>query len=121
MKSKFKVLSDILDNRKESQLDEVSMDLLARYKIKAAEDASKSDRSGNYIKGDKRTYGIGRATKKEFIKNLTLKEELKVSDGMKQWIKDFQDSDAPQFDEKDDEERRNMAIAAFLSAKKKES
>ena len=43
---------------------------------------------------------------------------LKVSDGMSTWIKDFQKSDAPQFKGKDKEERREMAIAAYLSAKR---
>jgi hypothetical protein len=47
-----------------------------------------------------------------------LGEKLKVSDGMGSWIKDFQGSDAPQFKGKDKEERRDMAIAAYLSAKK---
>ena len=44
-------------------------------------------------------------------------EKLKVSDGMGAWVKDFQKSDAPQFKGKDDKERRDMAIAAYLSAK----
>jgi len=47
-------------------------------------------------------------------------EELKVSDGVAKWITDFKDSDAPQFQGKSDEERKKMAIAAFLSAKEKE-
>lgn len=47
-----------------------------------------------------------------------LGEKLKVSDGMGSWIKDFQGSDAPQFKGKDKEERRDMAIAAYLSAKR---
>jgi len=46
-----------------------------------------------------------------------LEEVLKVSDGMEAWIKDFQDSDAPQFDGKSKEKRREMAIAAFYNAK----
>ena len=48
-------------------------------------------------------------------------EKLKVSDGMGTWIKDFQASDAPQFKGKSDKERRDMAIAAFMSAKRNES
>lgn len=44
-------------------------------------------------------------------------EELKVSDGMEAWIKDFQDSDAPQFKGKSKEKRREMAIAAFMAKK----
>jgi len=43
---------------------------------------------------------------------------LKVSDGMGAWIKDFQKSDAPQFKGKSDKERRDQAIAAYLSAKR---
>ena len=44
-------------------------------------------------------------------------EKLKVSDGMGAWIDDFKQSDAPQFKGKDAKERRDMAIAAYLSAK----
>ena len=43
---------------------------------------------------------------------------LKVSDGMGAWIDDFAKSDAPQFKGKNKEERRDMAIAAYLSAKR---
>ena len=57
---------------------------------------------------------------KKDLKNLKTKlgEKLKVSDGIGSWIKDFQGSDAPQFKGKDKEERRDMAIAAYLSAKR---
>lgn len=51
-------------------------------------------------------------------------EKLSVGDGMGAWIDDFKKSDAPQFKGKSDKERRDMAIAAYLSAKrgaKKES
>ena len=43
---------------------------------------------------------------------------LKVSDGVGAWIKDFQASDAPQFKGKSKDERRDMALAAYLSAKR---
>ena len=43
---------------------------------------------------------------------------LKVSDGMGAWIDDFKKSDAPQFKGKSDKERRDQAIAAYMSAKK---
>jgi len=43
---------------------------------------------------------------------------LKVSHGIGAWIKDFQKSDAPQFKGKSDKERRDQAIAAYLSAKR---
>ena len=45
-------------------------------------------------------------------------EKLKVSDGMGAWVSDFQKSDAPQFKGKSDKERRDMAVAAYLSAKR---
>ena len=48
----------------------------------------------------------------------SLEEKLKVSDGIGAWIKDFQDSDAPQFKGKSNKERKEMAIAAYLSAKR---
>lgn len=43
---------------------------------------------------------------------------LKVSDGIGAWIKDFQKSDAPQFKGKNKDERRDMAVAAYLTAKR---
>jgi len=43
---------------------------------------------------------------------------LKVSQGIGAWIKDFKDSNAPQFKGKSDKERRDQAIAAYLSAKR---
>ena len=45
-------------------------------------------------------------------------EKLEVADGMGAWIDDFKQSDAPQFKGKNAKERRDMAIAAYLSAKK---
>jgi len=43
---------------------------------------------------------------------------LSVKDGMGAWIKDFQDSNAPQFKGKSEKERREMAIAAYMDAKR---
>ena len=45
-----------------------------------------------------------------------LVEKLKVSDGVGAWIKDFQKSDAPQFQGKSEEDRKKMALAAFADA-----
>lgn len=49
---------------------------------------------------------------------MELEEKLKVSDGMGAWIDDFKKSDAPQFKGKNEKEKRDMAIAAYLSAKR---
>ena len=43
---------------------------------------------------------------------------LKVSDGMGAWIDDFKKSNAPQFKGKSAKDRRDQAIAAYLSAKR---
>ena len=50
--------------------------------------------------------------------SVALAEKLTVADGMGEWIKDFQKSDAPQFQGKSEKERREMAIAAYMAAKK---
>jgi len=47
----------------------------------------------------------------------TITEVLKPSDDVSKWIEDFRKSDAPQFEGKDNEERREMAVAAWLSAR----
>lgn len=59
-----------------------------------------------------------KSLKKRLYNTEDLDEKLEVSDGLDAWIKDFQASDAPQFEGKDKEERRNMAIAAYLAAKR---
>jgi hypothetical protein len=38
--------------------------------------------------------------------------------GAGEYVKDFQDSDAPQFKGKSKEKRQKMAIAAYLAAKR---
>jgi len=48
--------------------------------------------------------------------NCFLSEKLKASDDMGTWIKDFYDSDAPQFKGKSKAKRRQMAVAAKLDA-----
>ena len=50
----------------------------------------------------------------------SMNEELSVSDGVAKWITDFQASDAPQFQGKSDDEKKKMAIAAFMAAKQKD-
>ena len=49
----------------------------------------------------------------------SISEKLSVSDGMGAWIDDFKKSDAPQFKGKNEKSRKDMAIAAYLSAKRK--
>ena len=50
----------------EDELDEVSNELLAKYKTAAGKSASAADKQGDYKTGDKRFKGIVRATNKQF-------------------------------------------------------
>lgn len=47
-----------------------------------------------------------------------INEKLSTSDPVSSWIKDFQESDAPQFEGKSREDRRKMALAAWYSSKR---
>jgi nicotinic acid mononucleotide adenylyltransferase len=61
-------------------------------------------------------FSDGSPLNKGMKESTELTEKLKVSDGLGAWIKDFQDSDAPQFKNADKKKRRDMAIAAFTDA-----
>jgi hypothetical protein len=76
---KFKQLLadlDALVKRAEAQqampsgINELSNELLGRYKKAAGADAKKSDADGNYARGDKRFKGINKATNKQFDNDL---------------------------------------------------
>jgi hypothetical protein len=51
-------------------LDELSNDMMGRYKTAAGADASKADKAGDYNKGNKRFSGIMRATKKQMANDI---------------------------------------------------
>lgn len=85
-------------------------DAMARYK---AGKAGFTDIAHLKAKGlIKRSDG----TKRKSEKYEEVSEVLKVSDGLGAWIDDFMKSDAPQFQGKSDEKRKQMAIAAFVDA-----
>jgi hypothetical protein len=73
-----------------------------------------ADRAAN--RHFRKSLGLGYNSKKESVEYVN--EKLKVSDGMGAWVDDFKKSDAPQFKGKSEKERRDMAIAAYLSAKR---
>jgi hypothetical protein len=52
------------------QIDELSNDMLGRYKTAAGADASKADKAGDYDKGNKRFSGIMKATKKQLANDI---------------------------------------------------
>ena len=50
----------------EANIQELSTDLLGRYKKAAGDDATAADKAGDYDKGHKRFKGIVKATNKQF-------------------------------------------------------
>ena len=64
-----------MTQEKVESIDELSNNLLGRYKTAAGADASKADKAGDYDKGNKRFSGIMRATKKQFSNDMK-KEEV---------------------------------------------
>jgi hypothetical protein len=58
-------------------IEELSTDLLAKYKTGAAASAKASDASGDYKKGDKRFSGMLKATRKQFDNDLKKHDQLK--------------------------------------------
>jgi hypothetical protein len=66
--------------QKEEQIDELSSDLLGRYKTAAGAQASAADKAGDYAKGNKRFSGIMKATRKQFDNDAKKINELKNQD-----------------------------------------
>jgi len=63
--------------KEEIQIDELSTDLLGKYKTAAGADAKAADAAGNYTKGDKRFKGINKATNKQFDNDLKKHGQMK--------------------------------------------
>ena len=61
------------------QIDELSTELLGRYKKAAGASASAADKAGDFEKGNKRFAGINKATLKQF-KNAVKKEEVDLEE-----------------------------------------
>ena len=80
-------------------------------------DQMKAERDRRLKTGEGDAY---KKAKMSMSEEVELDEKLSVDDGMKKWIEDFQKSDAPQFKGMDKNERREMAIAAYLAAKRRD-
>jgi len=63
--------------KEEVQIDELSTELLGKYKTAAGADAKAADAAGNYAKGDKRFKGINKATNKQFDNDLKKHGQMK--------------------------------------------
>jgi hypothetical protein len=59
----------------DEEIDEVSTELLAKYKTAAGKDASAADKRGDYARGNKRFSGIVKATKKQFANDAKKKTD----------------------------------------------
>jgi hypothetical protein len=67
--------------RETENINELSTDLLARYKTASAASAKAADASGDYAKGDKRFKGINKATTKQFDNDLKKHGQMKEGYG----------------------------------------
>ena len=81
-----------------------------RYYEAGRKEAEEIRRMGDILDPDRKIY------KKYSPFHEQIEEKLSKSDDMGDWVKDFYKSDAPQFKGKSKEKRRQMAIAAKLSA-----
>ena len=63
-------MGDSVEQDNENRIDELSNDMLGRYKTAAGADASKADKAGDYNKGNKRFSGIMKATKKQMANDI---------------------------------------------------
>jgi hypothetical protein len=68
--------------QKEEQIDELSSDLLGRYKTAAGAQASAADKAGDYAKGNKRFSGIMKATRKQFDNDA----KKSVAEDLRKWF-----------------------------------
>ena len=107
------------DKEESGQLNEVTKRMEKKYG--KGVDLTQDKKGKYYIvpkKGDK----VGPFDTMRDIQNHLnesyISEKLNPSDDVSKWIEDFYDSDAPQFKGKSKEERREMAVAAWLDARR---
>lgn len=109
-----------------SRLDELSNEKLGAYKAAAYKAASDADKKNDFDTGHKRFVGILKATRKQFDndskqknEDTQLDEKITPSTPTSDVIRDFLDSDAPQFKGKSKAERIKMALGASYGSKNK--
>lgn len=92
------------------------------YQNKLSKVHSEMESLHAYMEGTKRKEAMGNgeeADEEINMKGCPLLEKLNPGMGIGKYIKDFKKSDAPQFKGASASKRRKMAVAAFLSAKRK--
>ena len=91
-------------NKEEAeQIEELSTELLGRYKKAAGEQASAADKAGNYAKGNKRFTGINKATNKQFDNDLKKHNQ-------------YQKEEAEQIEEKSEQAKQNKTMKNMMDA-----
>jgi len=76
------------DMCEDEQIDEISNEVLAKYKTAAGKDASAADKKGDYARGNKRFSGINTATKKQFD-NDAKKRNINEEEVPGEYVKDI--------------------------------
>ena len=128
-----------LKTEEAEQIDELSKKTLATYAVKAKNQMGRDEARAGYQRGirtmdgkgqgemerahdkraEKRSKGIDNALNRLAKEEVEIEEKLNMDKAsMGDVIKDFQDSNAPQFKGKSKEKRRAMAIAAKLTAER---
>ena len=95
-----------------------AMDYEMKFEESMAEGKYKNDaqrRAVHAAKAKKESTGNYKSKLGKVLES-KLAEKLTVADGVEAWIKDFQASNAPQFQGKSKEKRKEMALAAFRAA-----
>jgi len=82
-----------VESFEQESIEELSNDLLTKYKKAAGENASAADKAGNFEKGNKRFKGIKTATFKQFANDLKKhqKEEVEIEEAKKKKEKNRDD------------------------------
>ena len=100
---------------KKVEVDEVSTELLGRYKKKAGEQATVADKAGNFEKGHKRFKGIMKATHKQFANNKP--KQVDEADG----LESNNPEGIPEGIEPDKKQRLDALIVQYRNATDPES
>jgi hypothetical protein len=94
-------------NAESAQVQELSTDLLGRYKKAASDQATAADKAGDYDKGHKRFKGINKATNKQFDNDLKKHGQKAVAERVR---------DPEDWDEGNTEPPNNFAV--YINGKK---
>lgn len=106
--------------KEEVELDELNQMTLSRYAAKARAQSMDKNNPKRLKRGSGAAQAYDKLSRGDYSEEVEqIDEKLPASATAGDYVTDFQKSDAPQFQGKSKEKRRQMAIAAYLAAKKK--